>query len=332
MVYYLRKIGFFVLTLWAAITLNFFIPRIQGGDPAEAIVQRLSGQSQAVDPAQVEAVRNMLGAPDIPLTEQYVNYLQNVFRGEFGVSYSYFPYTVTYMIEDTLPWTLVLLGVTQIFSFVVGNMIGAWAAWKRNGTFDSWVTTFSNFFGSIPSFWIALLLLYVFAFELGWFPDGGGYSGDTEPGFNWAFIKDAAYHAALPALSLAILGPIGWIMGMRNNMVQVLGDDYTRLAVAKGLPERRIAFMYGARNAILPNFTAFAISLGALVGGSILVEQIFNYPGMGRLMFEAIGNRDYPLLQTIFLLTTIGVLSANFIADILYGVLDPRVRRGGGTS
>lgn len=332
MAYYLRKIGFFLLTVWAAITLNFFIPRLQGGDAAEAIVQRLTGQSQAVDPAQVEAVRNMLGAPDIPLMQQYVNYLENVVRLEFGVSYSYFPYTVTHMIADTLPWTLVLLGVTQVFSFVVGNMIGAWAAWKRNGVFDSWVTTLGNFLGSIPSFWIALLLLYIFAFQLGWFPDAGGYSGATEPGWNWAFLKDAGKHAVLPALSLALLGPIGWIMGMRNNMVQVLGDDYTRLAVAKGLSQRRIAFMYGARNAILPNFTAFAVSLGSLVGGAILIEQVFNYPGMGRLMFEAIGNRDYPLLQTIFLLTTIGVLTANFVADMLYGVLDPRVRRGGGAS
>lgn len=332
MLYFLRKLGFFLLTLWAAITLNFFIPRIQGGDPAEAIVARLTGQSQAVDPAQIEAVRNMLGAPEIPIMEQYVNYLQNVLQGEFGVSYSYFPYSVTHMIADTLPWTLALLGLTQIFSFIVGNMIGAWAAWKRNGTFDSWVTTFSNFFGSLPYFWIALLLLYVFAFELRWFPDSGGSSGATAPGWTWAFIRDAAYHATLPAISLMIVGPIGWVMGMRNNMVQVLGDDYTRLAVAKGLSQRRIAFMYGARNAILPNFTAFAISLGSLVGGSILVEQIFNYPGTGRLMFEAIGNRDYPLLQTIFLLTTIGVLTANFLADLLYGVLDPRVRRGGGAS
>lgn len=332
MLYFLRKIFFFLLTIWAAVTLNFFIPRIQGGDPAEAIVQRLTGQSQAVDPAQVEAVRNMLGAPDIPLLEQYTNYLQNVAQGEFGVSYSYFPYTVTQMISDTLPWTLVLLGVTQVYSFVLGTAIGAWAAWRRNGLFDSWITTSSQFFGSLPYFWIALMLLYFFAFELEWFPDAGGYSGRTDIGWNWPFIKDAATHAALPAISLAITGPIGWIMGMRNNMVQVLGDDYTRLAVAKGLSQPRIAFMYGARNAILPNFTGFAVTLGSLVGGSILVEQIFNYPGMGRLMFESIGNRDYPLMQTIFLLSTIGVLTANFLADMLYGVLDPRVRRGGGTS
>jgi ABC-type dipeptide/oligopeptide/nickel transport system permease component len=329
MVYFARKIGFFLLTLWAAITLNFIIPRIQGGDPAEAIVSRLSGQSQAVDPRQVEAIRLMLGVPDENFLTQYVNYLETIVRGEFGISYSYFPYTVTHMIKETLPWTLVLVGVTHILAFVIGTLLGTWAGWRRNGTFDSIITTTSSFFGTLPYFWIALLLIYYFAFEFSWFPDGGGFSGDNPPGWNWAFISDAAYHSVLPALSLLITAPIGWIMGMRSMMVQTLGEDYTRLAKAKGLSERRIALAYGARNAILPNVTGFAISLGGIVGGSILVEEIFNYPGMGRLMFEAIGNRDFPLMQTIFLFTTVGVLTANFIVDMLYGVIDPRVRRGG---
>jgi peptide/nickel transport system permease protein len=330
MVYYARRIGFFLLTLWAAITLNFLIPRIQGGDPAEAIVSRLTGQSEAVDPRQVEAIRLMLGVPDEPFLEQYFNYLGTVVRGEFGVSYSYFPYTVSHMIMETLPWTLVLIGVIQVLAFVIGTLLGTWAAWRRNGTFDSLITTFSSFFGTLPYFWIALLMIYVFAFQLGWFPDGGGFSGEETPGWNWGFISSAAYHSILPALSLLITAPIGWIMSMRNTMVQTLGEDYTRLARAKGLSDRRIALTYAARNAILPNVTGFAISLGGIVGGSILVEQIFNYPGMGRLMFEAIGNRDYPLMQTVFLFTTVGVLTANFLVDMLYGVIDPRVRRGGG--
>jgi peptide/nickel transport system permease protein len=329
MVYYLRKTGFFLLTLWAAVTLNFLIPRIQGGDPAEAIVSRLTGQSQAIDPNQIEAIRLMLGVPDEPILEQYFNYLRTIVRGDFGVSYSYFPYTVAHMIRETLPWTLVLVGTIQVLAFLIGTLIGTWAAWKRNGKFDSILTTFSSFFGTLPYFWIALLFIYFFAFELKWFPDGGGYAGDKTPGWNWAFISSAAYHSILPALSLLITAPIGWIMNQRNTMVQVLGEDYTRLARAKGLSERRIAISYGARNAILPNVTGFAISLGGIMGGSILVEQIFNYPGMGRLMFEAIGNRDYPLMQTIFLFTTVGVLTANFLVDLMYGLIDPRVRRGG---
>lgn len=331
MVYYLRRIAFFVLTLWAAITLNFIIPRIQGGDPARAIVQKLAGQGQAVNPDQVRAVRLMLGIPNENLFKQYIDYLNAIAHGQFGLSYSYFPYSVAHMVLQALPWTLVLVGVTQLISFIVGTLLGAWAAWKRNGLYDSLVTSFSSFLGTLPFFWTALMLLYFFAFKFGWFPDSGGYSGHEPPGWSFAFLKDAAYHAVLPALSLLITGPIGWIMGMRNNMIQILGDDYTRLARAKGLPERRIALMYGARNAILPNVTAFAISLGGIVGGSILVEQIFNYPGMGRLFFESIGNQDYPLMQTIFLFITVGVLTANFLADMLYGVLDPRVRRGGGS-
>lgn len=330
MVYYARRIGFFILTLWAAITLNFLIPRIQGGDPAEAIVSRLTGQSEAIDPRQVEAIRLMLGVPDEPVLQQYFNYLGTVMRGEFGISYSYFPYTVNHMIMETLPWTLVLIGVIQILAFVIGTLLGTWAAWRRNGTFDSFITTSSSFFGTLPYFWIALLMIYIFAFELGWFPDGGGFAGEETPGWNWGFISSAIYHSILPALSLLITAPIGWVMSMRNTMVQTLGEDYTRLARAKGLSERRIALTYAARNAILPNVTGFAISLGGIVGGSILVEQIFNYPGMGRLMFEAIGNRDYPLMQTVFLITTVGVLTANFLVDMLYGVIDPRVRRGGG--
>ena len=329
MVYFIRKIIFFILTLWAAVTLNFIIPRMQGGDPAQAIVQRITGSTQAVDPRQVEAIRLMLGVPDEPLWRQYIDYLGSILRGEFGISYGYMPYTVTHMIADALPWTLFLVGTTQILSFIIGNLLGAWAAWRRNSKFDTILTTSSAFFGTLPFFWIAMMILYVFAFELKWFPDGGGYSGEVTPGWNWAFISSALYHSMLPALCLLITGPIGWIMGMRNTMVQVLGEDYTRLAKAKGLKDRHIALMYGARNAILPNVTAFAISLGFLVGGTIFVEQIFDYPGMGQLMFDALGNRDYPLMQAIFLLMTVGVLTANFLADMLYGVIDPRVRRGG---
>jgi peptide/nickel transport system permease protein len=329
MVYFLRKIIFFLLTLWAAVTLNFIIPRIQGGDPAQAIVQRITGSTQAVDPRQVEAIRLMLGVPDEPLWRQYIDYLGSILRGEFGISYGYMPYTVTHMIADALPWTLFLVGTTQILSFIIGNLLGAWAAWRRNSKFDTILTTGSAFFGTLPFFWIAMMILYLFAFQLKWFPDGGGYGGEVSPGWNWDFISSALYHSFLPALCLMITGPIGWIMGMRNTMVQELGEDYTRLARAKGLKDRHIALMYGARNAILPNVTAFAISLGALVGGSIFVEQIFDYPGMGQLMFDALGNRDYPLMQAIFLFLTIGVLTANFLADIFYGVIDPRVRRGG---
>lgn len=331
MAYFVRRLGFFLGTLWAAVTLNFLIPRLQPGDPAEAIVSRLTGQNQTVDPAQLQAVRVMLGTPDGNLFEQYLQYLGAVFRGDFGVSYTYFPYTVTHMIGETLPWTVILVGVTQIISFVVGTLLGTWAAYRRNSRLDSTITLGSTFIGTLPFFWIALLLIYVFAITLNWFPEGGGYGGGSNPGWNWLFISDAFQHSVLPALSLLITGPIGWIIGMRNNMVQSLGEDHTRLAVARGLPRRRIALTYGARIAILPNVTGFAIALGGMLGGTVLVETVFNYPGMGRLLLESVSNKDFPLMQAIFLFTTVGVLIANFLADVLYGILDPRVRRAEAT-
>lgn len=324
--YFVRRVLFFLLTLWAAVTLNFIIPRLQPGDPAQNMVSRLAGQSEAIDPAAVHAVRVMLGLPTGSIFEQYLDYLKSVLQGDFGISYSYFPYTVTHMIGEALPWTIVLVGVTQVFGFIVGTLLGAVAAWKRNGLFDSVISVGSTFLGTLPFFWIALVFIYVFAFTLRWFPESGGY-GTTIPSWSLSFIGDAAYHAVLPAMSLFLTAPIGWIMGMRNNMVHTLGEDYTRLAVAKGLRPRRVALSYSARVAILPNVTGFAMAMGGLLGGTVMVEMIFGYPGMGKLMFDAISNRDYPLMQTIFLFTTIGVLLANLFADILYGLLDPRVRR-----
>ena len=329
MAYFARRFGVFLLTLWAAITLNFIIPRLQPGDPAERIVRRLNSQSRTVDPNQVKAVREMLGMPETSIFEQYWQYLQTLVRGEFGVSYSYFPYSVTHMIGETLPWTLVLGGVTLIIGFVVGTLLGAWAAWRRNGTFDSVTTLGSTFLSTLPSFWIALLLLYVLGFKLKWFPLGGGYGGGASPGWNWEFLQSAFSHSVLPAVSILLFAPIGWILGMRNNMVTILGDDYTRLAKAKGLSERRIALWYGARVAVLPNVAGLALSVGGILGGSVVIEQIFSYPGMGRLMFEALRDGDYPLMQTLFLFIIVGVLLADLIADFLYGWLDPRVRRGG---
>ncbi|MGZ4427020.1 MAG: ABC transporter permease [Nocardioidaceae bacterium] len=325
--YFVRRAGFFLATLWAAVTLNFLIPRLEPGDPAEAIVHRLAGKSTAINPAQLAAIRRLLGAPDGSLLSQYWQYLGELVHGNYGVSYTYYPYTVTRVIGDALPWTLVLVGVTQILSFVVGTLLGAWAAYRRNSRVDSVVTLGSTFLGTLPFFWIALLLIYVFAITLNWFPEGGGYGGGSNPGWSWLFFSDAFQHSVLPAMSLLVTGPIGWIIGMRNNMVQTLGEDYARLARAKGLPERRIALTYGARIAILPNVTGFAIALGGILGGTVLVETIFNYPGLGRLLLEAVSNKDYPVMQALFLFTTVGVLIANLLADVVYGFLDPRVRR-----
>lgn len=326
MKYFARKFGFFVATLWAVVTLNFLIPRLQPGDPAEIMVKKLAGKDAQLDPAQVQAMRAMLGAPDGSLVSQYWDYLGELLHGNFGLSYSYFPFKVTEVIGQAFWWTVILVTVTQVISFAVGIVLGAYAAWRRNSRLDSVVTLGSTFLGTLQPFWIALLLLYVFGYSLGWFPTSGGYEEST-PGFNFPFIQEAVSHSFLPALALLVVTPIGWILGMRNTMIMNLGEDYIRLAKAKGLPDRVVALKYAARNALLPSVTGFALALGGVLGGAILVEQAFDFPGLGRLMGEAVENKDYPLLQTLMLLTTVGVLVANLVADLLYGVLDPRARR-----
>lgn len=326
MKYFARKVGFFLATLWAVVTLNFLIPRLQPGDPAEIMVKRLAGKDNVLDQAQVQAMRAMLGAPDGSLWTQYWAYLGELVHGNFGLSYTYFPFPVTEVIGQALWWTVVLVLVTQVIAFVVGITLGTYAAWRRNTRVDSVITVGSTFLGTLQPFWIALLLLFVFGYSLGWLPTSGGYEAAT-PGLNGPFVQEAFTHSLLPALSLLIVTPIGWVLGMRNTMIMNLGEDYIRLARAKGLPERRIALRYAARNALLPSVTGFALALGGVLGGAILVETVFDYPGLGRLMGEAVENKDYPLLQTLMLLTTVGVLLANLAADLLYGVLDPRARR-----
>lgn len=327
MKYYLRKFGFYLLTLFAAVVLNFMIPRMQPGDPAEIMVRQLSGRGQ-VDPAQVEAIRAMLGYADENVFIAFWKYLLQIFRGDFGISFTYFPYSVTEVIGRALPWTLGLIGITQILAFLIGTLLGAFAAWKRNSRFDSIISVGSTFIGNLQSFWIGIIILFLFAYQLGWFPATGGY-GFTEPGWNWMFVADVISHAFLPALTLMVTAPIGFILGMRNTMVQELGGDYIRLGQAAGLAPRRIALGYAARNALLPTVTSFALSLGILMGGSVLVESLFDYPGMGRLMGEATANRDFPLMQAILLATIFIVLTASFLVDLLYGVIDPRARRSG---
>lgn len=324
--YFARKLGFFLLTLWAVVTLNFLIPRLQPGDPAEIMVQNLAGKDAQLDPAQVEAMRNLLGTPTGSLWTQYWDYLGQLLRGDLGISYNYFPFSVVDVISRAFWWTVILVTIVQVLSFLVGVLLGAFAAWRRNGKFDTTVTLASTFVGTLQPFWIALLLLYAFGYVLGWFPTAGGYE-DSTPGFNWYFVYDVISHAFLPALTLLIVTPMGWILGMRNTMIMNLNEDYIKLAHAKGLPDRVVALRYAARNALLPSITGFALALGGVLGGTILVETVFDYPGLGRLMGEAVAVKDYPLLQALMLLTAVATLVANLVADLLYGVLDPRSRR-----
>ncbi len=322
----LRKVGLFLLTLWAAVTVNFILPRLMPGSPADAALAKLA-QNGPVSDATKAAIEAQLGVPSGNLFEQYVTYLGQVLTLNFGVSYTFYPQTVSELVSTALPYTLILVGTVTIIAFVFGTLLGVLAAWKRGTWLDTLPTVGGSFASAFPYFWTALLLLFFFGYVWRLFPTSGAYGPTATPAFTWDFFVDALYHAVLPALTILITSLGGWILGMRNTMISTLGDDYVTFAEANGLKPRTVALRYAARNAILPNLTGFGLALGGVVGGSILVEQVFGYPGVGYLLFNAVTNQDYPLIQALFLMITISVLVANFLVDILYGVLDPRTRR-----
>ena len=324
--YILRKFGLLLLTLWAAVTLSYALPRLMPGSPADAAVAKLS-QNGPVSPATRAAIEAQLGVPTGSWWHQYVEYLNTVVHLRFGVSYSFFPQSVSSMVAQALPWTLVMVGLVTVLAFVIGSLIGVAAAWKRGTWLDSLPTLSGAFLAAFPYFWTALLLVFFVGYVFGWFPTSGAYSADAVPNLSFGFLGDSLYHAVLPALTILITSLGGWILGMRNTMIGTIGEDYVTFAEANGLRGRTVALRYAARNALLPNLTGFGMALGGVVGGSLLVEQVFNYPGVGHLLYSAVTNHDYPLMQALFLMITVCVLVANFIVDVLYGVLDPRTRR-----
>ncbi len=325
--YAARKVVLFVITLWAAITLNFILPRLMPGSPVDAALGKLASAGVPITNAERKAIEIQLGVPHASMPSQYADYLKNIAQLKFGTSYSFPSQTVAQTIGQALPWTLVLVGATTIFAFIVGTLLGVYAGWRRGRMSDSTVTIGATFFGAFPPFWLGLLLLYLFAFRLGWFPIKGGYSPGTSPSLSLPFLSDALRYSVLPAVTLAITTLSGWVFGMRNNMINTLGEDFITFAEANGLRSRTVALLYAARNALLPNVTAFGLSLGAVVGGAVLVEGVFSYPGVGGLLFTAVINHDFPLMQALFLVITVSMLVAIFIVDLLYVRLDPRVRR-----
>jgi peptide/nickel transport system permease protein len=325
--YLFRKLGLFALTLWAAVTVNFALPRLMPGSPVDSAVGRLASTGQPVTNAEVQAIEAMLGSPHGSLLGQYRTYLADIVTLRFGRSYSFPTETVAHTIGKALPWTMVLVGVTTVVAFILGTLLGIYAGWRRNTAADSVVTVGAMTFGAFPPFWLGLLLLYALAYKLNWFAIKGGYSDGLTPNLSAGFLSDAAMHSVLPAVTLALTTLSGWVFGMRNNMINTLGEDYVTFAEANGLRTRTVAVLYAARNALLPNVTAFGLSLGAVVGGSVLVEGVFSYPGLGNLLYIAVSNRDYPLMQALFLVITVSMLVAILVVDLLYARLDPRVRR-----
>ena len=320
----LRRIGFYLVAFWASITLTFLIPRLAPGNPAQALMARFAGRLR---PEELKALEIEFGvSTHQSLWQQYIQYLGQLLHGNLGTSFSYFPTPVATVIGQQLPWTLVLAGVSVVISFTLGTLLGIVVAWRRGGLLDSILTPLFIFVSAIPYFWLALILLYVLAYRLNWFPTFGGYSIGLTPGWNIDFILSAAQHAILPAITIVITSAAGWLLGMRNAMITTLAEDYVLMAEAKGLSQGRVMMSYAARNAILPNVTGFAMAIGFVVAGQLLTEIVFSYPGIGFGLLQAIQNSDYPLISGVFLIIAFAVLGANFIVDMLYGVLDPRVR------
>jgi peptide/nickel transport system permease protein len=321
----LRRLGFFLLTLWAALTLNFVLPRLMPGNPAIAMISKFKG---GVSPTALKALEIQFGVfTHKPLLSQYWTYLGNMATGKYGISLSEYPATVGSIIKDAIPWTLGLVGLTTILAFLLGTVIGIVGAWRRGGTLDSVMPPVFVITSVIPYFWLGLVLILVFGVKLHWLPYFNSYDSTVvTPGFNFAFIWNVIQHGILPALTLLITTIGTWILTMRNNMITTLAEDYVRMARAKGLSGRRIMFDYAARNAILPNLTGFAMSLGFVLGGAILIEYVFNYQGVGYWLLNAVNNEDYPLMQALFLLITVAVLVAILISDIATAILDPRTR------
>ncbi len=319
-----RRFVFYLIAAFVAITLNFFLPRLMVGDPVQVMFGRFQGR---MDPRTIESLKLTFGFVDGPITEQYVTYLKHLAHGELGTSLTYFPQPVLDVIGPSVLWTLRLLGLATIFSFILGTTLGMMAAWKRGKFVDSLILPMASALGAFPFFFVAMLVLYEFAFVKGWFPIG--HSFDIKLEKDWSsleFVQSVVKHAFLPLITIVITALGGWMLGMRNNMIGVLAEDYITMAQAKGLSDRRVMFTYAARNAILPSLTGFAMSLGFVIGGALVVELVFAYPGMGYMLLSSVNGRDYPLMQGVFLMITLSVLVANFFADVIYVLMDPRAR------
>ncbi len=326
MKFFLRRVAFYLFTAWAAITLNFFIPRMLPGDPVQSLINKFQGRLSTDAIASLYVLFGL--NKHTTVWQDYITYWENLFKGDLGISFTYFPTPVSEILTQSLPWTLALVGISTVIGFVLGTLVGVGLGWRR-GTWADNLLPVSSFFSSIPYFWLGLIAIAIFAVDLGWFPASGGYDPATVPGWTWDFIGGAIYHGILPALTIIASSIAGWILSMRNMMVTVSSEDYVTVSQAKGLPERKVMFGYAARNAVLPSISGFALSLGFIVGGTLVAEMVFSYPGVGYVLFQAIGSKDYPLMQGVFLVVTISVLVANMLADVVYTFLDPRTRAEG---
>ena len=319
-----RRLFFYLVTAAVAISLDFLIPRLIPGNPVDAILAKMQGVT--ITPAVIHALDLQFGVnTSASLWGQYAHFWNNVLHGNFGVSSANAFEPVSTVIRQALPYTLGLVGVATLISFVLGTAIGAIVAWKRGSWLDNLLPVVT-FFQAAPYFFLAFLAIDVFAITLGWFPPSRAANATDFPALTWTYFSDVLDHAVLPALTIVVASAAGWIVGMRNVMLTTMDEDYVLIAAAKGLRKGRVIW-YAARNAILPSVSGFALAIGFIVSGALLTEIVFSYPGLGSLLLQAVSNNDYELMQGLFLIITFTVLAANLIADFVYVFLDPRTRQ-----
>jgi peptide/nickel transport system permease protein len=329
----LRRIAKALFTIFFVSTLIFFLVRLLPGSPVEVFIAQLTSQyGYSYEQAASQARSLFAVDPNQPLISQYFDYLKNLAHGDLGQSMLSPGVPVTDIIVKYLPWTLLSVGLGLLLAFVGGVVLGMVMAYRRNSGLDHVLSIAGSLFYSVPSYLFGIMVIVFFGIRMGWLPVAamrGSLTSGQPVELSLAFVKDALFHASLPILTYALTGLGAWMLLMKSSTIAALEEDFVTAARARGLPERRIAVLYVGRNAILPLFTQLTISIGFIVGGSFLVEPIFQYQGIGYTLFKAVQSRDYPLLQGIFLMITVSVVVANLIADLLYTRLDPRIRQPG---
>jgi len=323
--YFLNKLGWFLLTFVFAFILNFMLPRLMPGDPVAAIVSRMAqGMSNTSGVQAIYEQYTELFGTNKPMMEQFFIYIKNVTRGDFGFSFSQYPRNVSDVLGSSIWWTVALQFPAIIVGWIIGNSLGALAADLKGG-FDKVLMPISIFISNFPAFGMAVIFMVIFGVNLKWFPTSGGYGFDMIPNSSWAFIKSVITHYQLPFWSIVIIAIGGQAIGMRSMSIYELNADYVKYARFMGIRDSKIVG-YVFRNAMLPQVTGLALSIGTMVGGALIAEIVFSYPGLGTTLLRAVQGQDYPLISAATLIITVMALFANFIIEILYGLIDPRIK------
>jgi peptide/nickel transport system permease protein len=323
-----KRFLFFLFVVWLASTVIFIIPRLSGQDPVKEkllLEAQRGGAMQTGLDAMAKSYQKRFGL-DQPMWIQYTNFLKDLARLNLGVSIAFFPRTVNEIVFESLIWTLGLMGTVTIFAFILGTLAGAVLGWPRRPGWVQYVFMPLLTLAAIPQYLLGMILIFLFAFKLGWFPLFGGYEPASLPNLSFDFFVDVIRHAVLPALAI-LFSVIGfWAIGMRGMMINTQGEDYMIQADAKGLKGSRIFMRYAVRNALLPQVTGLALVLGTIITGQVLVERVFSYPGIGDILFQAIRLSDFFVIRGIVIVIILGIAGATFLLDVLYPLLDPRIK------